>query len=156
MAAISMYIPEIKLWLQKYGAEILPTTNDYELLRYKGKKVGVIYSSGNTSAPHVRDMLKAFHNNLKWKDAPVSTGRKTYVKQKISILDRDGSCCFYCGKEMENDITLEHLIPLTAGGTNLLSNMVLAHEKCNSAQGFKPLNEKVNFAIMNRLKITTP
>jgi len=150
--AIKMHIPEIKTWLQSKGAEILPTTNDFELLRYKGKKVGVIYSTGNVNAEHVREMLKSFHNNLKWKDAPVSTGRKVYVKQKVKLLERDGDRCFYCGKPVGEDITVEHLIPLTSGGTNLLSNMVLAHFKCNQEQGFKPLNEKVQFAIQHRFQ----
>lgn len=32
---------------------------------------------------------------------------------------------------MGDDITVEHLIALSCGGKNDLSNMVLAHQKCN-------------------------
>lgn len=137
-------------WLKSQGCEILPPTNDYEELRFKGKNVGVVYSTGNVANEYTRKMLVCFRQNKKWDGAPISTGRKSYVKQKIALVERDGRNCFYCGKLIGEDITVEHLIPLTSGGTNLLSNMVLAHEKCNKEMGFKPLNEKVKLAITKR------
>ena len=52
---------------------------------------------------------------------------------------------------MGDDITVEHLIALSCGGKNDLSNMVLAHQKCNQAVLNLPISEKVKVAIKNRI-----
>ena len=142
---------KFKNWLQQNGAEILPNTNEYEEIRFKGIEVGVKYKSGKFSNTYAENAWISFTKNKKWDGKPIKTGRlNTYKKEKIALQKRDGSCCFYCGLELNNDITLEHLIPLTSGGKNILSNMVLAHEECNGKMGFKPLNEKVEYAISKR------
>lgn len=144
-------IPKIIAWLQAQGAEILPNTSSHEALRFKGSEVGVIYKSGKTSGTYAIHMLVAFSNGTKWDGAPVSTGRESsYKKYKALLLKRDGTKCCFCDTELGEDITLEHWIPLTAGGLNILSNMALAHGSCNQSQGFKPLNEKIAFAIKMR------
>lgn len=140
---------KFKSWLQQHGAEILPPTNEYEDTRFKGKEVGVRYKSGKFSNKYAEEAYNCYKQGKKWDGRPFKTGRKkSYIKEKIAIQKRDGCNCFYCGEEMtEDDLTLEHLIPLTAGGLNELSNMVLAHEECNKLMGNKPLVEKVKYAI---------
>lgn len=55
---------------------------------------------------------------------------------------RDGPECWYCGESMAAP-TLEHLIPLSAGGPRgLLWNLVLAHLDCQSYAGTHRLAEK--------------
>ena len=137
-------------WLENQGAEILPTTNQYEAIRFKGRETGVLYKSGKVSGKYASEAVYAYQKNLKWTGAPVKTKRKIYIKEKGHILDRDGDCCFYCGKPLEGDITLEHLIPLSAGGKNTLSNMVLAHEECNQRVGNWNIHKKVEYAINQR------
>lgn len=150
---IPVDIEKFKSWLQENGADILPPTNQYELIRFRGKEVGVIYTSGKTSNSYCNQAILAFLRKRKWNGAPLTTIRKSnYGKEKVALLKRDGDCCFYCGEKLNDDISLEHLIPLTAGGKNILSNMVLVHKECNLQQGFKPLNEKVKYAIKNRKK----
>ena len=146
--------PFIK-WLQQHGCEILPPTNEYELVRWDGKQVGILYTTGKVNSPYASKALDCFHargTGKKWHGGPISTGRKSnYKKEKAKILERDGKRCFYCGKKLREDITLEHLIPLSAGGKNALSNMVLAHEECNIRAGVLPLNLKVEIAVRERL-----
>lgn len=140
-------------WLRANGAEILPTKNEYEDVRFKGTEVGIKYLSGKFSNDYAKNAYLCYKHNKKWNGKPISTGRKkTYLKEKKELFKRDGENCFYCGLELKEDVTLEHLIPLTQGGKNNLSNMVLAHEKCNNEQGNKSLYEKVKIAIENRLK----
>ena len=147
-ARIAKELDGILEFLQRHGCEIIPVTNTDEILRFKGKQTGVIYATGNTSGRYVIDMLYCYRHNKKWTGAPVSTGRKSdYKKFKAVLLQRDGDRCFYCNLPLGEDISLEHLIPLTAQGPNLLSNMALAHENCNKQQGHKPLFEKVRFAV---------
>lgn len=146
-------IPAFKRWLERGGCEILPPTNPYELLRFKGKNVGVVYTTGRTNSPYTNGAIIAYQTRGKWNGFPVSTGRdKSYRQAKLKLLERDGDLCFYCNEKLGQDITVEHLIPLTAGGKNELSNMVLAHYKCNNEQGTKTIVEKVKYAIDKQLQ----
>ena len=40
-----------------------------------------------------------------------------------------------------DNISLEHLIPISCGGETTLGNIALASQKMNSLRGAKPLNE---------------
>ena len=44
--------------------------------------------------------------------------------------------CGYCGQViLGTDITVEHIIPLSIGGSNAIENLVLACHKCNGEKG---------------------
>ena len=65
-------------------------------------------------------------------------------KDKLKIVrSRDGSSCAICHKEFKSnsEITLDHWIPKSAGGTDDTSNLRLAHKKCNSWKGDRIPNE---------------
>jgi len=148
-----MDLSKFKIWLESNGGTILPKTNEYELVRFKGSEIGVIYNSGKFSSDYARNALDCFNKNKKWDGRPISYGRSSaYKKEKIRLIKRDGTCCFLCGKELEDDITVEHLIALVAGGKNDISNMVLTHYVCNAELTTKPIYEKVKMAIERRLK----
>lgn len=151
-----MNIEKFKKWLEQQGCEILQPTNQYELVRFKGKEVGILYTTGSTNGKYASDAIKSFSTNglHKWDGAPVSTGRQnSYRKEKKQLLARDGTKCFYCGEELGEDITLEHLIALAGGGSNTLSNMVLAHEKCNQNANTMPVYKKMEVAVMTRIAL---
>lgn len=143
---------KFKDWLLSYGVEILPATNEFEELRFKGKHTGVLYTSGKTSNQYTIDAIHCFMKDKKWDGAPIKYGRNTsYKKEKRSLLERDGSKCFYCAGELEDDMTLEHLLALNNGGRNILGNMVLCHKRCNQEAGTLTIYEKVNLAIKKRM-----
>jgi len=48
-----------------------------------------------------------------------------------TLRARDGDGCWYCAKSLGRDHTLEHLQPLSKGGSWDLDNLVLAHRRCN-------------------------
>jgi 5-methylcytosine-specific restriction endonuclease McrA len=56
------------------------------------------------------------------------------------IAERDGWRCHIClsqvpdrpYKARPNDATIDHLIPVSAGGMDVRSNVALAHNVCNS------------------------
>jgi hypothetical protein len=48
--------------------------------------------------------------------------------------------CAYCGKE-NIPLQVEHLVPRAKGGSNRVSNLCLACEKCNLAKGTKSLED---------------
>ncbi|MGV3695531.1 HNH endonuclease [Flavobacterium sp.] len=146
-------VPKFKKWLINKGCEILPPTNEFEVLRFKGKETAVFYNTGKTSNQYANKAYIAFKTNAHWTGGPVKTGRQnSYKKEKINLLERDGDCCFLCGNKLLDDITVEHLIALSNGGKNNLSNMVLMHVRCNNQVSNIPISDKVKMAISYRTK----
>jgi hypothetical protein len=142
---------KFKEWLEDQGCEILPPTNEYEVIRFKGLETGVLYASGKASGIYFWKAYSAYKHNKPWIDKPPSTKRKkSYLKEKKYLLKRDGHGCFYCGLPLGDDMTVEHLISLTQQGPNKLFNMVLAHEECNQKAKNKSLKDKVALAVKLR------
>lgn len=56
---------------------------------------------------------------------------------KRFIYNECGHICTHCGRPMDyiKDFTLEHVIPLSKGGTNELCNLVALCEVCNQKKG---------------------
>lgn len=132
------------------GAEILAPTNPYEELRFRSKLgVGVIYRSRkgrtwNAEAELAREHLAAKKGSL----APVEVkGRRKDKGTVNALLKRDGDDCFFCGHELGDDITVEHLVAIAHGGPNHISNLFLAHRQCNADAGHLSAPEKVDRAI---------
>ncbi len=49
------------------------------------------------------------------------------------IAERDGWRCHLCGRKVKRGAaSLDHLIPISAGGEHVRSNVALAHHRCNS------------------------
>ncbi|MFE6075737.1 HNH endonuclease [Paenibacillus sp. NPDC057886] len=53
-------------------------------------------------------------------------------EKKLKVLKRDSYVCHYCGAYGD---TVDHVIPMSKGGRNALSNLVCACEKCNRERG---------------------
>lgn len=71
-------------------------------------------------------------------------------RRKRSLLNRDGNTCFYTGEVMtEEEMTIEHLIPLVRGGSNKLDNLVLCKQSENEKMGAKPLFVKLRYREAN-------
>jgi 5-methylcytosine-specific restriction endonuclease McrA len=82
--------------------------------------------------------------------APSEISRNARKKRRKKDLrvsrlqERDGSECFYCGLPMEAiDISVEHLLSQAEGGNDRLSNLALAHRKCNALAADLPVVGKV-------------
>jgi len=57
--------------------------------------------------------------------------------EKLALARRDGPTCFYCGRTRKNPLgmSIEHLQPRAAGGSNRLDNLRLADTLCNKLAG---------------------
>jgi 5-methylcytosine-specific restriction endonuclease McrA len=61
-----------------------------------------------------------------------------FTFSQISLQDqRQKNRCYYCHKKMGNQRTIEHIIPLSRGGSNDISNIVLACRYCNISKNAK-------------------
>lgn len=56
--------------------------------------------------------------------------QKIGSREMLSIKDLFNQECGYCGST--NDLTLDHFIPLSKGGTHTISNLVCACRSCNN------------------------
>lgn len=59
-----------------------------------------------------------------------------------NIFERDENCCQYCGRKFDRaELTLDHVVPRSRGGTSTWTNIVLACMKCNMRKGDKLVGE---------------
>jgi 5-methylcytosine-specific restriction endonuclease McrA len=56
------------------------------------------------------------------------------------LLQKWGHTCAYCGKQ-DIPLQIEHIHPRAKGGSNRISNLCLACEKCNLAKGTKDVKD---------------
>lgn len=58
------------------------------------------------------------------------------------VFERDNYTCYLCCKVVKKgDESLDHVVPLTRGGTHTYDNLRLAHRSCNSRKGARLLSE---------------
>ena len=57
------------------------------------------------------------------------------------VFHRDGRRCAYCGTARAERYELDHIVPRSRGGTNRVSNLVVACQDCNIAKGNMSIEE---------------
>lgn len=61
-----------------------------------------------------------------------------------TLASRDGAACVWCGHEpWPQDLSAEHLLPRSRGGTRAGANLVLACRRCNKRRGSRPVDAYV-------------
>lgn len=148
-------LPQIKHWLAGAGAEVLEPTNPWEVLRFRsGAVTSIVYQDKKGWLTYTGDSveaLKSFANGKAWR-ASEATMRVKVSPLVKTIRARDGDDCFACAWPVgEQDASADHLVPLTAGGPNHVSNLVLMHRDCNMRCGHMSAPEKVRMHVEARL-----
>ncbi len=142
-------IDAFRLWLVDGGSIVNEPVSEWEILRYSHPQDGLCsaYRRKNncvTLPPVVQEHYSKFiRNEIPGRiDRPAPKAKRTL---RELLLDRDGDTCFFCGDFLEGDASLEHLLPISKGGTNDPSNLCLAHESCNMAAGNLSIVEKIAY-----------
>lgn len=61
------------------------------------------------------------------------------------LLEQQRAKCIYCGTDISDGLhTIEHVIPLSRGGSNSIENIALACRSCNARKGQKLPSEFLN------------
>ena len=72
------------------------------------------------------------------------------TSERARVLERAKGCCEYCQSQEQYSpdscFSIEHIIPLSKGGTNTLDNLAFACQVCNnrkytSIQAFDPVSQ---------------
>ncbi|MCA0214772.1 MAG: HNH endonuclease [Proteobacteria bacterium] len=153
LSKVKKKMPAIKLFLAARGAEVLATTNPYELIRFRSKHgVSVLYKTDKGQLTHTGqsfDALSAYFNQGSWSSGNAAKRRRAWGPDVRVILERDGEDCFLCLRPLGNDITREHLVALVHGGPDHIANKVLTHAACNLALHHLSLMEKIRMRERN-------
>ncbi|MBR2741226.1 HNH endonuclease [Candidatus Saccharibacteria bacterium] len=74
---------------------------------------------------------------------------------KLRLLWENGKRCAICGKMIESvdDLTVDHIIPISKGGKREISNCQLAHKSCNSRKSDIMPDEYERLLRYNRRRI---
>ncbi len=66
----------------------------------------------------------------------MATRRSISKEIRALILSRDNSCCMYCGRKPEDNIklTVDHIVPISKGGTDDLENLWTLCQECNQGK----------------------
>lgn len=163
---------EFANWLIANGAELGRPTNIYEVIRYRAfhgkspralthivyaKENGLLNYQGASRDHYIAFLAGQRMPMLGSKPKPTVENpaqQSLSAKQRAKLIERDGDGCWFCGLPMGDDMTIEHLVPKSAGGGNKLANYALAHGACNRAAGNKPLVEKIEMRAA--LRVPTP
>lgn len=97
----------------------------------RGKSMGKAYNGENFRPT---TYCKKCSNKLK------------YVRRKMKplLISMFGHTCQYCGKEEEN-IHVDHKIPVKLGGSHDIKNLTLACHECNYKKGEKTDKEYIKY-----------
>ena len=137
-----MYI-EKKMCASEIADEIVKKTEiniSPRFIQQKLKSLGIIRSFSEAFNLSIKKGRKNY-NHLK-KPIKSSEFRKGInLKLRYKILKRDNYKCVLCGKSAKDTIlVIDHIIPITNGGTNNLINLRVLCRECN--HGKMLLNER--------------
>ena len=146
---IRRHLKTFERFLFDRGGEVLAPASEWELVRFETSNgLGIIYRKNNgqvTFYGAARLAWSCYLTGSRWTAG--NKRKRARGKQRIvidSLAKRDGHNCFYCGcKCIDENSSVEHLVPLNSGGTDHMSNKVLACVSCNREAGHMPVIEKI-------------
>lgn len=71
------------------------------------------------------------------------TAGRVNIKFIQNIFDRAKSCCVYCGK-LHSKLEIDHIEPISAGGSHTEDNLIPCCRSCNASKGTKPIEDWVH------------
>ncbi len=75
-------------------------------------------------------------------DLRVKKAGGVFTKQDIDdIYWKQNGKCAYCDKELNGKFSIDHILPVSRGGTNWPNNIALCCSSCNSSKNNKTIEE---------------
>jgi hypothetical protein len=79
------------------------------------------------------------------------------IKTRFEVFKRDGFKCVYCGNTPnESKLEIDHIVPVSKGGTNLIQNLIRSCFDCNRGKSNNLLTsipEKKNITDLEKERI---
>jgi hypothetical protein len=105
-----------------------------ELIREKETELSFIWHWGDGNGGYViGSLLRALPSNEEQTiQANKSLRKEISASKRKTVFERYAYRCVYC--QGYEDLTIDHIIPVSKGGTNDLDNLQAACRKCNSSK----------------------
>jgi 5-methylcytosine-specific restriction endonuclease McrA len=135
---------------QQYGVKVVekktePRNGEVIIIR-KLKPIQLKKKQKKTKRPKVIDASRTWHQYQELRQT------KEFKKWWWDQRAYQDNLCYYCLDSLEDVvINVEHIMPMSAGGTNAYSNMVLSCQDCNKEKGAKVLSKKLRKELRQRL-----
>lgn len=71
--------------------------------------------------------------------ARMDISQSEWAQRRLSVLERDAHSCTYCGDH--EDLTCDHVLPMSRGGTSDLENLTTACRPCNGGKSGRTVEE---------------
>lgn len=86
-------------------------------------------------------------------------GSRSRRRRREIVMERDGYRCVKCGTT--EDLTLDHVVPLSRGGTHRIENREACCQSCNAAKGnslagVSPLLIRAEHKRLRRMRRASP
>lgn len=139
----------VRRWRQKYPEKV----REYSKRQRKNNPLKTIESIKRWRKAHpdkYREIGKKWRLNHPERariDRDIRRSRKmnaagSYsIKTIVQIFNRQDGRCLYCGMGLNEDYHVDHYIPLSRGGTNYSTNLIIACPTCNLSKGDKLYEE---------------
>jgi 5-methylcytosine-specific restriction endonuclease McrA len=90
------------------------------------------------------DKLRMYDHNRRAREYSDNSGGYT-ISELNTLFEQQEGFCFYCGEllyaSFDREVHVEHRIPLSRGGRNLIENIVLSCSDCNLSKFTKTDDE---------------
>ena len=119
---------------QSFGFDKVKVNGYLTFLRLHGVldviEEGIESFSCRPLATHALAAQQLFKNRQKTPKGRARSSVDSTLRQQV--FDRDGHRCRYCGQS--GQLTVDHIVPVSRGGTNALSNLQTLCFACNNAK----------------------
>lgn len=69
------------------------------------------------------------------------------------MLETQLGCCFYCEAGIRHSYQIDHMVPLSRGGSNGIDNLCCTCRSCNTSKGAKTVEEFVRYRLRRGLHV---
>jgi len=130
-----------------YGGSAKAVSEDYETFDF--------HSWSEVATASEDDCVRTVSHIIKAPRVIILLRYEGYYKKqpkfnRINIFRRDGGYCQYCGKSFpKQELTIDHVVPKSRGGTSIWENVVCCCGKCNRKKGGRT-PEQARMKLLNK------
>ena len=106
------------------------------LLKAHAKITAAVADLDPADAELVLDHALRSIRGIRLRSSPLILERMQTRSLRASVIRRDGNICRICSEPVaQNDVHVDHIVPICRGGRSVLENLRVTHARCNLRKG---------------------